>query len=118
MDNRLQTFDWKRSDALALQVEFPGRDLTGAAVKFTAKKQLDNASDDAAAAITVDYSSSDIPTISTVPSSGVCVVVVGSDKTNVDPGPYYIDVEAQWSTTDKLSIPNMIMNITQDVTRR
>ena len=118
MDKRFQQFDWKRSDALGLQVEFPGRDLTGAAIKFTAKAKLDDAVDDAAAAIVVDYTAEDIPTISAVPSSGVCVVVVNSTKTNVAPKAYYCDVEAQWSATDKLSIPTFIMNIVQDVTRR
>lgn len=118
MDKRFQQFDWKRSDALGLQVQFPGRDLTGAVIKFTAKKKLDDAADDAAAAITVDYTAEDIPTISADPTTGICVVVVNSTKTNVTPAAYFCDVEAQWSPTDKLSIPTFIMNIVQDVTRR
>lgn len=118
MDNRLPTFDWKRSDALGLQVQFPGRDLTGAAIKFTGKLVPDDAGNDAAAQITVDYVAADIPTISDAPTTGICVVVVDSTKTNVAPGAYYCDVEAQWSPTDKLSIPTFIMNIVRDITRR
>ena len=101
-----------RGDSASINFSMDGTDLTGATVYFTAKAEIDNAADDAAAAITKEV------TEHTAPLSGTTVIELGPEDTNVDPGIYYYDIQVKTAGGKVTSIPTRKLRIWADVTRR
>ena len=101
-----------RGDSASINFTMAGTDLTGGTVFFTAKAVVDDAVDDAAAAITKEV------TEHTDPATGTTVIELSPTDTNVAPGIYFYDIQVKTAGGKITSIPTRKLRIWSDVTRR
>lgn len=102
-----------RGDTAVINLTISDTDLTGGAVFFTAKSEIDNDATDSTAVITKKVTSHSNPT------AGVTAITLSSSDTNtVAPGTYQYDIQVVLASGVVTTVQVGKLEVKGDVTRR